>query len=366
MRVLTRKFLTSIPISINIYFYMFSYLHHLNKFITFAICILSLNILLAAPPRVDLELIMAEGTGAEDTREWIDMLKDLGFSNLRMRGGRSGDTAEIRQLGTDKNPAYSVTGLVTGGQVLRLPGGNFRLGDKTGVRAWKERLQAGGQEEIQEDKGAFGLTEKQFTDMLDQLKGTITFDTKGETTQTVLKKISREIRLEIVDESKTGDVLKSQEPVLDELHGIAYGTALAAVLRPLGCVYAPERKLGGNTRLVIRASGGEKNWPVGWEVRLSPVKVAPDYFKTTNAEITDFVLSDALNAIQKRINLPLLYDHNNILRQRVEMDKIKVTCKKGRRGYSNILDEILYQAKLKGELRLDEADQPFLWITTLK
>ena len=77
-------------------------------------------------------------------------------------------------------------------------------------------------------------------------------------------------------------------------------------------------------------------------------------------------LTDALTAIQKRINVPLLYDHNNLLRQRVDIAKVKVSSKKGRRAYSNVVDEILYQAKLKAELRQDDAERPFLWITTLK
>ena len=44
----------------------------------------------------------------------------------------------------------------------------------------------------------------------------------------------------------------------------------------------------------------------------------PDYFKTTNAEITDFVLGDAITAVQKRIDLPLVYDYNSMARENVE------------------------------------------------
>ena len=90
-----------------------------------------------------------------------------------------------------------------------------------------------------------------------------------------------------VAEGKAGNVVRSEEPVLDELQGFSYGTALAVVLRPLGCVIVPEKKLGSETKLVVRdASEVEKPWPIGWEIRVSPVKVAPDYFKTLNTEIT--------------------------------------------------------------------------------
>ena len=35
-------------------------------------------------------------------------------------------------------------------------------------------------------------------------------------------------------------------------------------------------------------------------------------------------------------------------------------------SYSQALRRVLSQAKLKYELRVDEADKPFLWITTIK
>jgi hypothetical protein len=37
-----------------------------------------------------------------------------------------------------------------------------------------------------------------------------------------------------------------------------------------------------------------------------------------------------------------------------------------RMTYSQILNKVLLQARLKYELRVDEADKPFLWITTVK
>ena len=35
-------------------------------------------------------------------------------------------------------------------------------------------------------------------------------------------------------------------------------------------------------------------------------------------------------------------------------------------SYSQVLRKILSQAKLRYELRVDDADKPFLWITTVK
>ena len=37
-----------------------------------------------------------------------------------------------------------------------------------------------------------------------------------------------------------------------------------------------------------------------------------------------------------------------------------------RLSYSQILSKVLMQARLKYEVRLDEDDKPFVWITTVK
>jgi hypothetical protein len=42
------------------------------------------------------------------------------------------------------------------------------------------------------------------------------------------------------------------------------------------------------------------------------------------------------------------------------------TKKKGKKSYASVVDEILYQARLSGEMRIDEAEKPFLWITTIR
>ena len=38
----------------------------------------------------------------------------------------------------------------------------------------------------------------------------------------------------------------------------------------------------------------------------------------------------------------------------------------GRMSYSQTLRRVLSQAKMKYDLRVDEAEKPFLWITTVK
>jgi hypothetical protein len=291
----------------------------------------------------------------------------MGLSNVRIRSGEQGDKTEVRKLGSDERPHYSVTGIITAGNLLRLPGATIRLNDKAALNNWIAKLQDSGEEGVRSKKVAYGLTAKEMVAVHDAVKGVVDFDTKGEPTGEVVKKIVKQIGIKVELDSSAADAPESSEPVADELKGLSHGTALAAVLRPMGMVFIPERKLGEKLHLRISDSKGiEKPWPVGWDSPEAAGRLAPDYFKQTNAEITDYVLVDALEAIQKRVKLPMVFDYNNIARQRVDLQMKVSTKKKGKKSYAAVVDEILYQARLSAEMRIDEAEQPFLWITTIR
>ena len=72
----------------------------------------------------------------------------------------------------------------------------------------------------------------------------------------------------------------------------------------------------------------------------------------------------AIEAIKGRIKVPVLMDHNNLVRGRVDLKKaVKVPA--GKTFYRRILDRVLFQVGLKAEVRVDDAEKPLIWITTL-
>jgi len=168
-----------------------------------------------------------------------------------------------------------------------------------------------------------------------------------------------------VSDTAAQQALARGEPVADELEGISSGTALAAVLRPLGLVMVPERK-GTEIQLRIAAlAEAKEHWPVGWPPKGNPSETLPDLFKFLTVEIAQTPLTEALVAISGRVKVPLLVDHNALARERVDL-AMKISFPKANTYYGRALDRLLAQAKLKCELRVDEANKPLLWITTLK
>jgi hypothetical protein len=148
---------------------------------------------------------------------------------------------------------------------------------------------------------------------------------------------------------------------------MSQGTALAAMLRPLGLGFAPQREIGGKVSLKIAPQKDlTELWPVGWTDDEKAKDLAPDLFKFLNVEIADTPLTEAMAAIQGRLDFPFFYDHNNLARDRIEPSQVRVSLPAGRTYYNKILRQLLFQAKLKADLRADEAGKPFLWITTIK
>jgi len=153
----------------------------------------------------------------------------------------------------------------------------------------------------------------------------------------------------------------------DELQGVSAGTALAVMLRPAGLVMTPERPPGGQLRYrITKPVEGRESWPIGWPLEKKPVEVLPDLYEFINVEISDTPAQEAVDAIAERLKIPFLYDRNAMAWHEVDLAKVTATVPSKRSTYSLILQKVLGQAKLKPELKLDEAGKPFYWITMIR
>jgi hypothetical protein len=320
---------------------------------------------LAQGPRVSLEVVAEPGFSAENTREWLPILEKAGFSSVRMRGGQAGDGAALKTTGTGDSASYQVTGVLTSGNRLHLPGGSFTLENRGGISRWIEKLKAGGEEGLTVKAGAFGLVPKQLVAVHEGLAVKVNFTTAGKTTREVVQGIAALLSLKLkVDAAVRGSF--GDEKVSDELLGMSAGTALAAAIRPLGLVLVPEKEGNDVLLRIVDSQAAQQVWPVGWPVKGAMKDTLPDLFKFLNVEVSDTPLAESLEAIRARLNVPLIVDQNSLARQKIDYATVKVSLPKTNTYYKGIIDKLLFQVKLKCEVRVDEADRPFLWITTLK
>ena len=88
-----------------------------------------------------------------------------------------------------------------------------------------------------------------------------------------------------------------------------------------------------------------------------------EMFKFLTFEISGYTLAQALDVLSPRLGVPLKFDDLILQRRDIHPDKIQVKLPRKKTYLKRAVDRILGQARLSGELRVDEAGKPFYWIT---
>ncbi len=319
------------------------------------------------PPQVEM-VILAEASPGTSTvgRKWGDLLTSLGVGSLQVRTAHPGEKIGIEVRGTKEAPTYRVTAKLADSDLV-VPGGKFALSDRAAIAKWLGELGENGVAGVTQRKGAFGLLARQLADARDGLAQPVGFQTKGLAAPEAIDKIRGLLKNKLTIDDAAAKSLAADDPVRDELSGLSAGTALAAISRPAGAILQPKKSADGEIEYVIvKATAGDESWPIGWPPEQHDVKVVPQLLDTLNVEIRDTPASQAIDAMQARMKLPFLYDYNSIVKQRIDLAK-KVTIPPAKKAYyAVVFRQILFQAGLKYDVRVDEAGKPLMWITTLK
>lgn len=318
------------------------------------------------PPRVTLELFTQKGFPLDGHRAWISALEKVGLTDVRIRGGAEGDALAVETTGKGPAASHRVTGVLGSDNRLYLPGGRFALGDSGRISAWLLKLRDGGEEALITPTTAFGLLPRELEELHLALAAPVTFETKDKAPRDVAQQIARSLNYPFISDPAAAQALKADERIGDEMRGLACGTVLAAALRPVGLVLVPE-KAGPQVRLRITDSqAATQAWTIGYEPDQPPNVLLPDLFKYLTVEVADTPVGEAITSITDRLSIPTLIDRNSLLAQRIDLETAKVGFPRGKTFYGNILSKLLFQAKMKYELRVDENQKPFLWITSLR
>lgn len=327
---------------------------------------------LAAPPaarpraQLDFELITEKGFALNGAQKWHTLFSDLQVGSVRIRSAQPGDRLGLESRGTPTAPAYKVVGQLTASGTLVLPGGKFALTDKARLQAWLNELGDNGIEGVVQKKAAFGLTQAQLQEVNEDLKQAVDFATAGQPPGAVVGRIRAKLRHTLVPDPALGKIFPADMKVAEELQGLSVGTAMAIVLRPAGAVLMPRRPTGGNVELlVVSAKDAPEAWPIGYAPEGGARTLLPIMFDYLTIEFDNVPANEALEALQTRLKVPFIYDHNAIAQHQLDVTK-PVALPPKRTFYGAALSTLLFKVGLKEELRVDEAGKVFLWITSLK
>lgn len=319
-----------------------------------------------AAGRVELVLVAERNAPLTAQQTWVRELGQAGIRNVRLRRQRSSDRVEIEVRGTRDRPVYVVHGTLDSRGEIILPGGRYRSGQAKRIAAWLDDVARRGPPESREPVVAFGLSRSQMAAVRDDLAAPVDSSTKGVARTEVVRQIVRRLKLPVhLDEKLLATA--DDDHVAEELKSLARGTALAFVLRPAGLVLVPRTSDTTGPEYVITTSRGQREiWPIGWAPEKPRREILPKLFEFLTISLENIPVAQALDAIAGRLEIPVLIDHSALARYDIDPNKKLVTVPRSRTTYSLVLNKALFQARLKSELRVDEAQRPFLWVTTIK
>lgn len=339
----------------------------------FSLAVVTLILTLIAAPcsaqkaRVELELMMARGFPPQNAHEWSRALQDVGADGIRIRTAKVGDDIGIKSVGSERLPAYKVYGFLNSNDELVLDGAKFKRSQIGGIKTYIERLRAEGIDGLLTEKLAFGLSADELVALHEDLGKSLTFDTKSKEVGDMLRQLGNRIRTPIKVDPAAARQFDEDFKVLEEMMGMSAGTALAAMVRPLGCVVVPT-KSGREVSLVIkRTQDADEHWPIGWPLEKAPHLVAPKLFESVPVDISNgVVLKNALDFVEERVEIPFIYDQNFMAKHGIEMSKVEVNLQ-GKMSYSRVVKRLLSQTRptMQPELRKDEQGKPFFWISSV-
>ena len=316
----------------------------------------------ALAQRIELEVLTDRSSPPAAAQEWMQALGNVKVDRLRFRQDQAQPRPSVHSDDRAGLITYHVTGVIVGGTKLQLPGAQFSKFDVDRLNAYLADLPR--QQQAAAAPHAFGMTAAQLVYVRDALKGAVTKPTSQQSLVKFLKDMSRQLPIPL-----TLAALPAGSVVTEELVGLSSGTALAVALRPQGLVLVPLSTGGqaADVRVTVRnVRDADAHWPVGWPRQQRPNDLAPKLYEFLEVEINDVPLSEAITAIQTRLQLPLLFDQNGMARQDIDPNTARVSFPARRTFYKKMLSNLLFQAKLKSELRVDEAGQPFLWISPIR
>lgn len=315
---------------------------------------------------IQLEVTVTQRAELTTQHRWMEVLSKVGADSVRSLTTVRTRGPEIKEIQNSGSTIIKVVGTIKGSSLF-LPGKSFSISNPNAIRSYLDALRVEGSQMALAEKHAFGLTSEQLVKVHESLGGKLTGTTLDQPVSDVVGGILKKVDLEFVLTSASRELMRDNSRIKEELQGLSYGTALAAVLRPSGKVLSVERKPGKQPRLAI-ANYNEVNefWPVGWPNDKRTSLVHPKLMERQPIEIRNFSLSAVLDALQKRAELPFLYDRNSIAKAGVDIPGTRVTLVKKKVAYIVAIQDLLSQARprLRAEIRIDEAEKPFLWIST--
>ena len=314
---------------------------------------------------VILEISSNSSAGFGAQQRWMKMLQNVGADRVSSKTISQG-AADVEENEISGRRLIKVRGFIEKGK-LELPGGSYRLSDTARIRDLIQKFRDDGTQTTLAEKHDFGLTRDQLVDLATKLAKPVAEPTKGKPFVAVVDAIASQMGVPFARDQYARAAFGGEEKVSQEFQGMASGTALAALVKPLGLVLEPSRPQGGQVKVHLkRAQDSKQAWPVGREPERVPGMAEPKLFVKMPIGIKNFPLDKVMEAVQKKAGIPFIYDEQVIASEGIDVAGTKVSISNKNGILMVVIGKLLRQTaprRLSQEIRVDDAGQTFLWIT---
>ncbi len=307
---------------------------------------------------IDVEVITEPGVPITAPQQWAQLLGTMDLGRVRLRPATTGDAPGVTQKGT----RFKIVAVLNSRGELIIDKKRYRARDRKTLANFFELLAK--TESFGEELGRFNLTQNQFRQVHSNLSKVLGLSTLGKRPAELINQLRDKFSVPITEKPSARALLREAPLLQIELGELSTGTALAMALREAGLMLVPQKPVGKPLQIRIEPEDPKwQSWPVGWKPEGSPRELAPQLFEFLSAEIDGYPLEQALEALKPRMGMLVVYDARTLARRGIDPTQIPVKHPAARTYLKRVVDRLLSQARLAGELRVDERGQLFYWIT---
>ena len=305
-------------------------------------------------------------------QKWVAIFEKLGVV-VQIRQPRFNDTIGVEQLVYGTIRRVKVIAQLDRQGSIRLPEKTFRLSETEKLNEWINELKLYGSQGAPKGQPMWGLKKAEFDRLHAQLVNTVEKETTGLNLTQAIQALDLPeqypVRLTVAARTHLKSLEEQNKlPMMThDLRKFSKGTALAMVLRNYSLGFSPSRLPNESSELTIDLSHEiDTPWPVGWDPESSGLKrlaLSRSMYIAQMIELQDLPLSQLLPKVRSETKLDLFIDPQAVSSENLQLDKLLVNFPRKRTSWSLCLRTVLSKIKLTQQLRVDENNRPFIWIT---
>ncbi len=333
-------------------------------------------------------------------QSWRSLFAELDVP-VRLRSGRQFEKIEIKERARGRLRHITVIGQINESGKLVFEGRTFTRTQTRELKEWIRELQTYGSQGTPEGKPLWGLNKSQFVSIYNALARVNLNDLSGLTFSQAVRKLDlpneyplrvstkAESHLLQLSKAPTQTVTSTEEEqaatlpphnrTQNRLAGISKGSALAVICSEFGLGFRPRRTpeaaielevipLSELPKVELTRKQSENSdirqiWPIGWDLETIGSKAVPTLYQLLPLELDETPLLAALSAIEEKSQVPMLVDFGGSNARGFDLNTLTVSYSYRQSSWSQLLRAITVPHKMTRKIRLDEASNPFVWIT---